>query len=758
MPVEMGSGMLKRKKLQGSMARRWASIASVGGVLLFFGVVRPELAGRAGGGDTGCGGSDEVAPAEELVRDPTEPREVHRGLFRTNRGEVELSYEMINGRAIHQGDIILPLDKELTFGAGRDIPTYEWPNNTVPYVINSDVPNQQRILDAIQHWEANTSIRFVQRTTQTSYVIFKYDADFCASSVGRQGNFSQDVIVASWCTAGNLAHEIGHLVGFWHEQSRADRDNHITVNFDNIWEGWRSQFDKYADGDDYGLYDIGSIMHYTPTNTTAQIDPNVPSMTRTDGSDFTTQRVGLSPIDREAVEEMYSQGFGRAVAVGDFNNDGYQDLAVGTPRRQPQYVIQISGVVRVYRGSANGLVFSQELKQSMFSSATEITFDRFGFSVAAGDFNGDGFDDLAVGAPGENPTNISDRSLDDSGLVYVFNGSSGAMVARQIVSQSGLGTAEGGDRFGAALAAADFNADGRDDLAVGAPGEAPNGGNEHSGLVFAYRGSSTGLTAWRTIDQGWDERGDNFGWSLAAGDFNGDGRKDLAVGAPHEKAGSFYSGHVFVFHSTTTGFSALIDVSESSLLAQGHEDFFGAALASGDFNHDGRDDLAVGAPGKAVSGVAAVGQIFLYRGTVNGLVAHAAIAQVGVLANERADAFGAALAFGDIDGDGFDDLAVGTPGEANFQTTVGAGYVYVYRGGSSGLSYWLGRDQAGLGTNESGDRFGAALVFGDFNRDARADLIVGAPGETPPSNVQSGWAFSFRGTTDGPAAWTAFGP
>jgi hypothetical protein len=753
--------MLK-KKLPG----RWAKVAAVGGVLAFFAIVRPMLSGRAGGGDVGCGGGDAnvdfalPAQPEEMPREAEQVQpDIRRGTFRTARGEAELAYEMINGRAIHQGDIILHPERDLNFGAGRDIPTWEWPNNTVPYVISSSLNNSQRVLDAIAHWQANTSIRFVQRTTQSSYVLFKYDPDFCASDVGRQGNYEQEIIVADWCTVGNLVHEIGHAVGFWHEQSRADRDNHVAVQWDNIWDGWEPQYEKYSDGDDYGLYDLGSVMHYTGAgNVTAAIDSSKPTMTRTDGTVFETQRVGLSDIDRASVEEMYSQGFGRALAVGDFNHDGYQDVAIGTPRRQPQYVIQISGVVRVYRGTVNGLVFWQELKQSMFSNATEITYDRFGFSLTTGDFNGDLFDDLAVGAPGENPTNITDRTKDDSGLVYVFQGGTGGLTAKQIVSQSGLGTAEGGDRFGAALASADFNKDGKDDLAVGAPGEAPNGLNVHAGLVFMYRGGSTGLGAWRTLEQNWHEAGDNFGWALAAGDFNGDQYGDLAVGVPHEKADQVYSGHVFAFYGNSTGFSAAANVAESALVTQGSEDFFGAALAVGDFNHDGKDDLAVGAPGRTVSGAPDAGAVFLYRGATGGLTAHASITQTGLLANERSDGFGSAVAFGDLDNDQFDDLAIGAPGEANFNTTVGSGYVYVYRGGSSGMTYWVGRDQAGLGTNESGDRYGAALAFGDFNDDDRDDLVVGAPGETPPSNVQSGWAFSYRGSSEGPTAWTAFGP
>lgn len=314
--------------------------------------------------------------------------------------------------------------------------------------------------------------------------------------------------------------------------------------------------------------------------------------------------------------------FGWSLAAGDFNGDGRDDLAVGAPGESPGGDPK-SGHVFVFRGTANGLVpwigFGQQ------GLGNNEMGDRFGWSLAAGDFDGDGRDDLAVGAPGESPGGDP-----QSGFVFVYRGGAGGLSPWRGLDQTGLGNNEEGDQLGWSLAAGDFNGDGREDLAVGAPGESP-GGDPQSGFVFVYRGTADGPTAWKGLDQaglGLNEAGDDFGRFLAAGDFSGDGLEDLAVGAPGESPGGDpRSGWIFVFRGAAGGPTPWAGLGQAGLGVNEEGDAFGWSLAGGDFDGDGTADLAVGAPNEAPGPDPTSGWVFTFRGGAGGFGAWRGLGQ-----------------------------------------------------------------------------------------------------------------------------------
>ena len=431
---------------------------------------------------------------------------------------------------------------------------------------------------------------------------------------------------------------------------------------------------------------------------------------------------------------------GGAAFAGDFDGDGLDDLAIGAPQEVLGGNAR-SGAAFLFRGRVSGLTPVTVLDQGSSGLGANETGDEFGTSFAAGDFDGDGRDDLAIGAPGEAPGTGA-----RSGVVFLFLEGN---IPDRVIDQTGLGANEAGDRFGQALVAGDFDGDGFDDLAVGAPGEAP-GSDPKSGGVFLFLGSENGLVAHAFIDQsglGMNELDDLFGSALSAGDFDADGRDDLAVGAPGEAPGTEpRSGAVFVFEGTDDGLAPKDVIVQGALGQNEHGDLFGSALASGDFDGDGQADLAVGAPGEAPGSDPRSGGVFVFRGPA--LQGERFLDQSGLGSNEAGDELGSALSSGDFNGDGRDDLAVGAPGEApGAQPKSGA--AFVFRGTAVGLVPDTFLVQSGLSTNQHGERFGAALASGDFNGDARDDLAIGAPGEGATAAAGPGGVFVFRGTAAG---------
>ncbi len=251
----------------------------------------------------------------------------------------------------------------------------------------------------------------------------------------------------------------------------------------------------------------------------------------------------------------------------DFNGDGFDDLAVGTPFDDIGAVIS-AGAVNVLYGGDDGLSAQDDQYWHQDSSGfpgAPAPFEQFGGALAGGEFDHDGFDDLAIGAPREF---VGDQ--EDAGKVYVLYGSAQGLrtAGVQVWHQNSDGIPddpEAVDIFGAVLAAADFDGDGFADLAISVPQEEFDGGLRTAGQVHVPYGSVAGLRAegnqlWHQDTPGVRgvlEEDDAFGLGLETGDFNGDGFGDLAVGVPFESLGvDLRAGQVHILHGSAEGLTA----------------------------------------------------------------------------------------------------------------------------------------------------------------------------------------------------------
>jgi hypothetical protein len=372
--------------------------------------------------------------------------------------------------------------------------------------------------------------------------------------------------------------------------------------------------------------------------------------------------------------------------------------------------------------------------------------DQFGSAVAdPGDLEGDGVRDLAVGTPFDD-----DDGNDRGALWMLFMDDNGRVDQEQKISSNAGGfggNLNDDDLFGSAVAGiGDLNGDGVFDLAVGVPG-GDEGGTDRGEAWILFLDDRGRVRQQQQIAHsaggfGGDlDNNDRFGSAIAdIGDVNGDGIRDLAVGAPNDDDDSDNAGAVWILMMRTDG--RVASWQKISRDAGGFNgdlnagDNFGAAIAGvGDLDNDGTPDVAIGAPGSDDGGTDR-GEVWIAFLDAGGRVRQQqqiAGGAGGFDGNlDNSDAFGSAIAdIRDVNGDGIRDLAVGTPNDDDGSDNAGAVWILMMKTDGT-VDGWqkISRDAGGFDGNlNAGDNFGAAIAgVGDLDNDGTPDLAVGTPG------------------------------
>ncbi len=565
--------------------------------------------------------------------------------------------------------------------------------------------------------------------------------------------------------------------------------NHL-YSFDFVPSGLQGQ--GYYDGGRMEIDVDGDAFSWIPLNTGWNVGPDKSLSGRLglwfsgDSRGWTSSRVSLAAYSGKRVKLRFVVGTdgytpvtaahgwwidnfkiyncsGKKPLTTDINGDGHGDVVIGEPGRRVSDLAN-GGDVRIVFGNSQGLditgneVFSQD---NAFVAGAANANGRFGAAVATADFHGDGFADIAVGAP---------NSPEGEGSLTLLRGYAWGVTTQNSFFAAPASTSVpepfANSHFGASLAVGDFNDDGFGDLAIGAPGHnAGRGGvkvlyGSASGLV-----RTTGATNWfvqgANSVPGTAEDADAFGSSLAAGDFNGDGRTDLAIGAVGEDVGAATdAGSVTVLLGTASGLSGTgaQEFTEGAAGLPGTAesgDQFGFSLGAGDVNGDGKADVVVGAPGETVGSNANSGAIFLLRGGTAGLSTTDSQVIDESSAIVPGDAgtskFGYSVAVGDQDADGRAEVVVGAPNK-NVGGQDQAGAVTVLPGSASGLvgvgTTWSQGTNGIQDTAEANDHFGAAVLMARIRFQSKFDMVAGAPDETA-AFAEQGLVHFLTNTTTG---------
>ena len=458
--------------------------------------------------------------------------------------------------------------------------------------------------------------------------------------------------------------------------------------------------------------------------------------------------------------DMHVLGYhmsGDEVASGDVNGDGYMDIIIGAPWADPGGRTEAGETYVIFGSSSPRPTIDLSTESADITIYGAASGDLSGIAIASGDINGDGYDDIIIGAPRADPAGGK-----DAGKTYVIFGfSPSSPVTIDLSTESADITIYGDDYkdYSGRVASGDINIDGYDDIIIGAHNANP-GGRYRAGETYVIFGSSSPPA---TIDLNsqsaditiyGDDNNDESGSAVASGDINGDGYMDIIIGAP--QADQWVGVTYVIFGSSKPPTTIDLNTQSADITVYGDDtgDRSGSAVASGDVNGDGYDDIIIGASWADPGGRSEAGETYVIFGSSfpsppYTIDLNSQSGDIIVSGDDLDDRCGKEVDSGDVNGDGYIDIIIGAyradpPGEKD------AGKSYVIFGGSySSPPYIIDLNSQPANITVYGAIFcdwsGYAVASGDVNKDGYGDVIIGAPYARTPSGPDSGQTYLISG-------------
>ncbi len=445
---------------------------------------------------------------------------------------------------------------------------------------------------------------------------------------------------------------------------------------------------------------------------------------------------------------------GFSVASGDINGDGYNDVIIGANRADPAGGAN-AGEVYVIFGNASPIV-SKDLNSSSANIKIygDDAGDECGRSLSSGDINGDGFDDVIIGAYKADPAGGA-----NAGEVYVIFGSATPRRKIDLNSRAANMTIYGDDAndfAGRTVSSGDINGDGYDDVIIGAHKADPTGGAD-AGETYVIFGSPAPSTTVDLNSESADmiiygnDAGDYSGRSVSSGDIDGDGYDDVIIGANYaDPAGGANAGETYVILGSATP-PAIIDLNDSPspadmiIYGDDADDGSGRSVSSSDIDGDGYDDVIIGAYLADTAGGTDAGETYVILGSTTppatiDLNDSPSPADMIIYGADADDYAGSSVSSCDINGDGYDDVIIGA-NKADTAGGIDVGETYVVFGKATPLATIdLSNTAADMTIygDDAGDASGNSVSSGDINGDGFDDVIIGAYYASPAGGTSAG--------------------